>query len=185
MSEKKANFKKIIDLSIPDILSKINSISSYKWEDLSNEEIDLGNYNSVCSYFEVKDSDYPMNFALFFNKGDVIELTKSFIGYNFFVSGKISKSEELLIQELSNIILNSIVSQISNLAKKVIIPSGPKIIESEKEFIFDVISRQLTDNSNREIFHYIFKIKCREKNIYCEVISFISERAMNKLKVLL
>lgn len=163
-------------------VDKINKISVAKWETsdiLPNND----NYDSVCCYFQVDEDDIPMSFAMLFRRSDLPAISKSFIGYGFFVSQKMTRSEELLMEELSNIILNCLISEISNFLGKKIIPSGPKTAQSPKDTAIEIISSALPANAGKITARADMAFVCGGNKIVCEIYSFLPKKFAEKISM--
>lgn len=178
-------WKKLSQEAIGSALERLNRISCGKWK-LSWEEnlIASGsvNYDSVCVYFGAGAVEEAMHFALFFDRKDMGMLSRNFIGYSFFVSEKMTKTEEMLVSELGNIILNSMVNAVGNRLGRTFIPSVPKIIQAEKEFALEVISRGLPENRGKTELPGNISIECGGKDAVCEIFSFIPDKILALLK---
>jgi len=186
MSEKTdPAWEKISLKAIDSALLKLNRISAGKWavdETAVLSAPSPEDYDAVCVYFEVKKDDEPMNFALFFDRKDVGFISKCFIGYHFFVSEKMDGTEELLISELGNILLNSIISALCNSMKIRLIPSIPRTIQAEKSFALETFSQGLPENRGKKKMSVKIKIKCDGRETFCEVFSFVPESVAALLK---
>lgn len=182
--QNKSSWNDISLKAINSALEKLNRISTAKWE--SGNDVDkaekIKNYNSICVYFDVKMEEDLLNFALFFNIKDIGDIVKYMSGHSFFVSDQITKKEEFLIGELGNIILNSLISALCNKVNISLIPSIPKVIQVEKEMAFDIITRDLPFTKGKRMFENTIILRCNEKNIFCEVYSFLPERIVNLIQ---
>lgn len=161
-------------------IERINKVSASKWDICYDVEPD-DNYDAICCYFQVKDPEREMSFAMFFRRDDLPHISKAFVGYGFFLSQKISRSEELLVEELSNIILNSIVSEISNILKEKIIPIGPKTVHAPKDTAMEVLSSALPENKSKVSLRSLIGFNFGDKKVSCEVYSFMPEVLASKL----
>lgn len=162
-------------------VDKINKISVAEWE-TSDILPSKDNYDAVCCYFQVE-GDIPMSFAMLFRRSDLPAISKSFIGYGFFVSQKMTRSEELLMEELSNIILNCLISEISNFLGRKIIPSGPKTAQSPKETAVEIISSALPANNGKLIARADMAFVCCKNKIVCEIYSFLPKSFIEKFSI--
>lgn len=178
-------WKKLSQEAVSSALKRLNRVSSGKWKLSWEENLVVSgrvNYDSVCVYFGAGEGQEAMHFALFFDRKDMGALSRNFIGYSFFVSEKMTKTEEMLVSELGNIILNSLVNVIGNKLGRPFIPSVPKIIQAEKEFALEVISAELPENRGKTELSEIISIECGGKEAVCEIFSFIPENMLATLK---
>lgn len=180
-SQEKQIWDKISTRACRRALERINRISVSRWEIPSGSTEKIADYDSVCSYFQILEPGLSMSFAMFFRRSDLPVISKSLTGYGFFVSQKVSRSEELLVEELSNIILNSLISEISNLLKRKIIPSGPKTVHSPRDAAMEIISSALPENSSKIVFETPVRFDCGGQEVVCEVYSFLPEDMAERL----
>jgi len=176
--DKMSIWNEISTNALKSAIEKMNRVSAGKWAINDNSIFDnyrQNNYDSVCAYFDVNMKYENLNFALFFNRKDIDIISRCFLGYSFFVSEKMTKKEELLIGEIGNILLNSLISALCNKLNIKLIPSIPKVIQAEKEFALDVIMGELPSTRQKSVYGNIININCEGKNIFCEIFSFLPE----------
>ncbi len=179
--ENNSLWAKISKKAFERALERINKVSSYKWDISSNIKSSDNDYDAICCYFQVKDPEREMSFAMFFKREDLPIISKAFVGYGFFISQKVSRAEELLVEELSNIILNSIISEVSNILKEKIIPIGPKTVHAPKDTAMEVLSSALPENKSKVSLKTFIGFDCGGKDISCEIYSFMPEVLASKL----
>lgn len=162
MNEKLELLKKIIETGLNKSVERINKISSYKWEiEKISFEIDNIDKETICVYL-VAPSFNKVSFLFFVEKKDCDNIFRSFSGYSFGHTNRITKAEELLISELGNIILNSVLSEIANRIKMTIMPQSPKTINGYKKFLLENISSMIETNINKTIISAVIYIKASQ-----------------------
>lgn len=162
MNEKLELLKKIIETGLKKSVERINKISSYKWEiEKISFEIDNVDKETICVYL-VAPSFNKISFLLFVEKKDSDNIFRSFSGYSFGCTNRITKVEELLISELGNIILNSVLGEIANRIKMAIVPQSPKTINGYKKFLLEGISSMIDTNINKTVVSSSIYVKASQ-----------------------
>lgn len=177
-----SNWNSISLQAIKSAIERLNRVSAGRWDFSENTKQIQSNYDASCAYFEVKLQEDILLFSIFFNRKDISDISKCFIGYSFFVSEKMTGKEELLIGELANIILNSLISALCNKLNIKLIPSIPKVIQVEKEIGIEIISSSLPLAKEKTVFSNVISLKCGEKDVFCEVYSFFSKKIIDELE---
>ncbi len=179
----KISWNEILAKTFEKAAEKINRMSVAKWEFSPQIPVRPENYDAVCCYFHVKDLSMPMSFAMIFRRSDAAAISKSLLGYGFFVSQKMSRSEELLMEELSNIILNCLISEIANFLKIKIIPSGPRTAQAPRDTAIEIIS-SLSEQSSRMVCVVSSAgFSCGGDKVFCEIHSCFDREIAEKLSI--
>lgn len=182
-SQNKTGWNDILLKSFEKAAEKVNRISVAKWEFSLQACAKPENYDAVCCYFQVKDSSIPMIFAMLFRRSDAVTISKSLLGYGFFISQKMSKSEELLMEELSNIILTSLISEIANFLGVKIIPSGPKTAQAPRDTAVEIISSLSGQNNHMVCVASSAGFSCAGDKVSCEIYSFFDKKIAQRLLI--
>lgn len=136
-------------LSLEKCAVKLSRISAGKWSvseaRVSARTIDEAVKAHAASrgagaavYFEIA-GDHPFTAMVVFRPEDIDIITRGFMGFSFATLPKLSQAQELVLSELGNIILNSIVSSLSNALKKAFMPSAPKCVQGEPRFLLEAL----------------------------------------------
>lgn len=136
-------------LSLEKCAVKLSRISAGKWsvsdarvsartmeESVKAHSASRGQGAAV--YFEIS-GDHPFTAMVVFRPEDIDLISRGFMGFSFATLPKLSQAQELLLSELGNIILNSIVSSLSNALKKAFMPSAPKCVQGEPRFLLEAL----------------------------------------------
>ncbi len=167
--------KEIIKSGIENGLLRLNKISSFKWELKEIKfSIESTDYESICVYLTAKNWKKSF-FSLFINKNEASKIFKLFSGYFLTSISTHNKSYEIIIAEIGNIILNSILSNIANKTKTVILPEVPKTINGEKKFILENLSTMIEENKNKLPLVVQLTMESMNETIKTEIYVFIEE----------
>jgi len=136
-------------LSLEKCAVKLSRISAGKWavsevrvsnrtmeETLKDHAASKGTGAAV--YFEIA-GEHPFTAMIVFRPDDIDTISRGFLGFSFSKLPRLSQAQELLLSELGNIILNSIVSSLSNTLKRAFLPSAPKCVQGEPRFLLEAL----------------------------------------------
>jgi hypothetical protein len=105
---------------------------------------DFGNRAAVV-YFNLRGIS-PMTAIMALAATDIECVSKCFTGHSFQHGGEITPTEEIMLTELGNIVLNSLMSAVTNALKKNSMPAMPLFAEGDISGIAAGISRQVNPN---------------------------------------
>lgn len=136
-------------LSLEKCAVKLSRISAGKWSvsdvrvtTRSMEETIKDHASSrgpgAAVYFEIA-GEHPFTAMIVFRPEDIDTISRGFLGFSFSKLPSLSQAQELLLSELGNIILNSIVSSLSNALKRAFLPSAPKCVQGEPRFLLEAL----------------------------------------------
>ena len=136
-------------LSLEKCAVKLSRISAGKWavsevrvssrtmaETIKDHAASKGTGAAV--YFEIA-GEHPFTAMIVFRPDDIDTISRGFLGFSFSKLPRLSQAQELLLSELGNIILNSIVSSLSNTLKRAFLPSAPKCVQGEPKFLLEAL----------------------------------------------
>ncbi len=151
MDEKASRILESIALiSLEKCAVKLSRISAGKWtvadvhvssrgmEETVKEHSSRPSGNGAAVYFEIL-GEYPFTAMVVFRPEDIETISRGFLGFSFSKLHGLSQAQELLLSELGNIILNSIVSSLSNALKHAFLPSAPKCVQGEFRFLLEAL----------------------------------------------
>lgn len=136
-------------LSLEKCAVKLSRISAGKWS-VSEARVSARTMEEAVKahsasagpgaavYFEIS-GDHPFTAMVVFRPEDIDVISRGFMGFSFAKLPKLSQAQELVLSELGNIILNSIVSSLSNALKKAFLPSAPKCVQGEPRFLLEAL----------------------------------------------
>ncbi|MHB0995144.1 MAG: hypothetical protein ACYC2I_02105 [Elusimicrobiales bacterium] len=150
MDEKASRIlESIAQLSLEKCAVKLSRISAGKWS-VSDARVSARTMEEAVKahaasrgqgaavYFEIA-GDHPFTAMIVFRPEDIDVISRGFMGFSFAKLPKLSQAQELLLSELGNIVLNSIVSSLSNALKKAFLPSAPKCVQGEPRFLIEAL----------------------------------------------
>ena len=136
-------------LSLEKCAVKLSRISAGKWsvsevrvssrsmEDTLKEH-GASSGQGAAVYFEIS-GEFPFTAMVVFRPEDIDTISRGFLGFSFSKMPSLSQAQELLLSELGNIILNSIISSLSNTLKRAFLPSAPKCVQGEPRFLLEAL----------------------------------------------
>ena len=124
--------------SLEKCLVKLSKVSAGTWQLAETAESSgtpgsaVGKYDfkgqpAAAVYFDIK-GEFPMTSVMIFDPADIDCISKCFLGYSFPKQGGISASDEVMLLELGNIVLNSLSNSVFNALGESFMPSVPKFI---------------------------------------------------------
>ncbi|MCG2725552.1 MAG: hypothetical protein L6420_04715 [Elusimicrobia bacterium] len=123
-------------------LTRLSRVSAGTWEildinvsfDTLGEGIKKHRFKDDIAwlvYFNVE-GEYPFNSFVIFESPDFDCISKFFLGYSFLDVHSL-QFKELLLSELGNILLNPMVTFVSNTLKKSFMPTAPKCVQEKHQ----------------------------------------------------
>ncbi|OGR76428.1 MAG: hypothetical protein A2X32_12595 [Elusimicrobia bacterium GWC2_64_44] len=164
-------------------VSKLSRISAGKWSvaeahvslrsmDEAVKEHVSGGATSAAVYFEIK-GEYPFTSMVVFRPDDIEILSRGFLGFSFSKLPNLNQAQELLLSELGNIILNSLISSLSNSLKRSFIPSAPKCVQGEIPFLLEALWASLDCSGKCSLVTVTLNLQCDSTVTRSEVITII------------
>lgn len=164
-------------------VSKLSRISAGKWSvsearvslrsmDEAVKEHVAGAGTSAAVYFEIK-GEYPFTSMVVFRPDDIEILSRGFLGFSFSKLPNLNQAQELLLSELGNIILNSLISSLSNSLKRSFIPSAPKCVQGEIPFLLEALWASLDCSGKCSLVTVTLNLQCDNTVTRSEVITII------------
>ena len=81
----------------------------------------------------------------------------------------------MLLSELGNILLNALISSLSNALKRSFLPSAPKCIQGETPFLLEALWTSMGRSGRYSLVTVMLDLKCDERVTRSEVIAIIPE----------
>lgn len=123
-------------------------------------------------YFDVK-GEYPFTSMVVFRPNDIEMLSRGFLGFSFSKLPNLNQAQELLLSELGNIIMNSLISSLSNALKRSFIPSAPKCVQGEVPFLLEALWTALDRSGRYSLVTVMLDLKCGDSVTRSEVVTVI------------
>jgi len=128
-------------------------------------------------YFRIE-GDCPFTSMIMFHPEDVGIISRGFLGPvplpNF------SQAQDLLFAELGNIILNSVISALSNKLKRSFMPSAPKGVHGETRFLLEAIWDTL-EKGQYSAASITLDLQCGADTARSEIVVIIPENLARAL----
>jgi chemotaxis protein CheY-P-specific phosphatase CheC len=164
-------------------VAKLSRISAGKWSvaearvslrgmEEAVQEHASGGATSAAVYFEMK-GEYPFTSMVVFRPDDIEILSRGFLGFSFSKLPNLNQAQELLLSELGNIILNSLISSLSNSLKRSFIPSAPKCVQGEIPFLLEALWASLDRSGKYSLVTVTLSLQCDNSVTRSEVITVI------------
>ncbi len=133
--------KRLAEQSIGTCLAKLSGVSAGAWSlaaaSVRKETLQAAlkrhpfrSGEAAAVHFSVS-GDYPFLSVMLFEPEELECVSKCFLGYAFPGIPGIKLPEEVMLLELGNIVLNSVISAVSNGLKKLLMPAVPKFSQGD------------------------------------------------------
>lgn len=178
--------ERIVVTSLEKCVSKLSRMSAGKWnvagvqvtcrsmaEAVKEHSAGPGG-TSAAVFFQVR-GDYPFTSMVIFRPDDIETLSRGFLGFSFSKLPNLNQAQELLLSELGNILLNALVSSLSNTLKRGFLPSAPKCVQGGTPFLLEELWASLGRSARYSLVTVLLDLQCDEKVTRCEVIAIIPE----------
>jgi len=182
---------RIAALGLRKCVDKLTRVSAGAWsiactetatgtiaEAVKRHAADEGEVAAV--YFEVK-GELPFIAIIFFSQRDIGVITKCMLGYTFSASPSMTQTGELLLSELGNIILNSLVSSFSNALKRVFMPTAPRCLRGEPKYLLEAMGVAAEVQKSYRTLSIKLDIQCGKNMTRSEVLGLIPEKLEQEL----
>lgn len=183
-TEKYRTLEEIAGASMGKCMAKLSRISAGQWSvsgisvarrsmsEAIRAHTAAGGIGAAV-YFEVA-GEYPFTSMVIFRPEDVEVLSRGFLGFSFNKLPGINQAQELLLSELGNIILNAFISALSNTLKRSFLPSAPKSVNGEIQFLLEALWVTLGGESH-SVVTVTLDLKCGNAVTRSEVLAVIPE----------
>lgn len=170
--------------SLERCVAKLSRISAGKWsvadvkvsyrsmqEAIRDHSASRG--TGAAAYFEVT-GEFPFTTMMIFRPEDIEVISKGFMGFSFSKLPKLNQAQEMLLSELGNIVLNSLVSALSNRLKRSLLPSAPKCVQGETRFLLEALWTAV-DRGPHKLVTVTLDLQCDNSMTRSELITLIPE----------
>lgn len=171
--------------SIEKCVAKLSRISAGKWsvadvrvslrsmEEAIKEHGSSGE-NGAAVYFEVK-GETPFTSMIVFRPGDMEIISRGFLGFSLSKLPSFSQAHELLLSELGNIILNSFISSLSNTLKRGFLPSIPKCVQGETQYLLEALWTSIDRGNRQSLVTVMLDLRCDNALTRSEVLVLVPD----------
>ncbi|MDA8243995.1 MAG: hypothetical protein M0025_07745 [Elusimicrobia bacterium] len=187
MQEKAAKaLREIAAESLEKCVSRLSRVSSGRWSvagsavacrsmtEAVKEHSGRAAGESAGVYFDIA-GDYPFSSMVMFKTEDAEVFSKGFLGTSFTRFQNFGQAQELLFSELGNIILNSFAAAVSKAAGRPLIPSVPKCVRGETQFLLEALWSSMGAPGRRNMLTVTLDLSCCGSVTHTELIVLIPE----------
>jgi len=170
--------------SLEKCLSRLAKVSAGTWEVLGvtassgslEDAVKQHNFeNPVASVVYFNLTGLPLTAMLILDPADIDCISKCFMGYSFPGGPATTQAEEVMLLELGNIILNSIVNSTLNALKKSGMPSVPAYLEGDLPRLLEGLGAGAELKQNLRVITAKLAIRCDSREAVAEVLALIPE----------
>ncbi len=181
--ETNRTLESIAAASLERCAERLSRISSGKWT-VAGVRVSHGDMEEIVKkhtvpgatgfgvYFSVA-GDYPFTSLVIFRPGDIDVISYCFLGMSKLPG--LSQAQELLFSELGNIILNSVISALSNKLKRGFLPSTPKCLQGEPRFLLEALCETLESGQRYSMAGMTLDLRCGKDAARCDAVVVIPE----------
>ncbi|HBA61845.1 MAG TPA: hypothetical protein DCZ92_13745 [Elusimicrobia bacterium] len=155
-------FRRLAVSSLERCLARLSKTSAGAWEVTGSVvfrgtlpdavgQHDFKNNSAAAVYSKVKGA-FPVTSMMLFDPEDAGHLSKCFFENSFSRDARPEITGEVVLLELGNIVLNSLVNAVLSFAKKSSIPSMPRYVEGAPQQVIDAVGKVVGLNRNFRIF---------------------------------
>ena len=178
--------ERIVMASLEKCVSKLSRVSAGKWnvgavrvscgsrEEAVKEPAAGPAGTGAAVYFEVR-GEYPFTSMVVFRPDDIDTISRGFLGFSFSKLPNLNQAQEMLLSELGNILLNALISSLSNTLRRSFLPSAPKCIQGETPFLLEALWTSLGRSGRYSLVTVMLDLKCDERVTRSEVIVIIPD----------
>ncbi len=178
--------ERIVVASLEKCVSKLSRVSAGKWnvgtvrvscgsmEEAVKEHSSGPGGTGAAVYFEVR-GEYPFTSMVIFRPDDIETISRGFLGFSFSKLPNLNPAQEMLLSELGNILMNALISSLSNTLRRSFLPSAPKCIQGETPFLLEALWASLGGSGRYSLVTVMLDLKCDDRVTRSEVIAIIPE----------
>jgi len=172
--------------SLEKCLVKLSKVSAGTWQLAETAESSgtpgsaVGKYDfkgqpAAAVYFDIK-GEFPMTSVMIFDPADIDCISKCFLGYSFPRQGGISPSDEVMLLELGNIVLNSLSNSVFNALGESFMPSVPQFVAGDALRIAESVRAAAGAALTFNIVASTIAIQCDNRVSRSKVIALVPEQ---------
>ncbi len=183
---------RLASLSLEKCLVRLSKVSAGTWQLVDTTVLSgtpgtaVGQYNfgklpAAAVYFDIK-GEFPMTSLMIFDPADIDCISKCFLGYSFPKQGGISASDEVMLLELGNIVLNSLSNSVFNALGKSFMPSVPQFVAGDAVRIAESVRAVAGAGVTFRITASTLAIQCDNRNSISKVLALVPEEMARALE---
>lgn len=132
--------------------------------------------NGAAVYFEVR-GETPFTSMVVFRPEDIEIISKGFLGFSFSKLPSLNQAQELLLSELGNIILNSLLSALSKSLKRGFLPSAPKCVQGQTQYLLEALWTSTDRKSRHSLVTVMLDLQC-DSTVTCSELMVLLPESM-------
>ena len=136
---------------------------------------------AAAVYFNVE-GEFPFASVMLFDPQDIECISKCFLGYSFPGAPGLKQSEEAMLVELGNIVLNSVVSAVSDGLKKILTPTIPSYAHGDAGLIVEELGTVMDAEQRCRVIIIRLAIQCGGLVSTSELFGLIPEKLADELE---
>ncbi|PKM97408.1 MAG: hypothetical protein CVU79_08520 [Elusimicrobia bacterium HGW-Elusimicrobia-3] len=124
----------------------------------------------------------PLTAMMVFDPDDIACVSKCYTGQSFHREGKLTPADEMLLVELGNVVINSLISALLNALKKSFMPTVPKFVEGGKAKLAGELLNAVGINTSFRIITVTLGMSATECSAKSEMLALIPEEMALELE---
>ncbi len=125
-------------------------------------------------YFEVK-GEFPFTSMVVFRPEDIDTISRGFMGFSFSKLPSLTQAHEMLLSELANIVVNSMIGALSGVLKRGFLRSAPKCVQGEPQFLLEALWTAVGREGRHSLVAVSLDLRCDKDVTRSELITLIPE----------
>ncbi|MBI4802116.1 MAG: response regulator [Elusimicrobia bacterium] len=178
--------------SLEKCLARLSKVSAGTWrmesagvrrETLEDalKRHDFKSSGAAAVYFNVP-GEFPFASLALFEPDEIEYISKCFPGYFFSGDRALKPSEEVMLLELGNILLNSVVGAVSDGLKKIFMPAVPRYIQGDARRLAGELGAIMDLQRNFRIITLALDSRCGKNVSRSEMFAVIPEELADELE---
>lgn len=136
---------------------------------------------AAAVYFHAR-GEFPFTSMILFDLEHMELISKCFLGYSFPKAPTFTQTEEVLLMELGNIVVNSLINSVMNALQRSCIPPVPRCVDGDARRVATGAGSGLDPERNYLIITAALAMQCDKKESITEVIGLIPEELERELE---
>ncbi|MCX5793272.1 MAG: hypothetical protein NTY45_13820 [Elusimicrobia bacterium] len=182
---------RLATLSLERCLVKLSKVSAGTWQLVDTEcstgtladailQYDFKNRSAAGVSIEVKGA-FSFATLMLFDPEEMDCISKCFLGYSFPRTKSVSQSDEMMLLELGNIILNALTNSVMNALGTGFIPSVPRYVAGDSRGIEEGLGGVMDLKRDFRTVQVTLAMRSGENVSRCKVFAFLPEELAREL----
>lgn len=173
------------EASLKKCLARLSGVSAGTWElsgmsaargtiEDAMKRHDFVNPAASAVYFNLR-GELPLTAIMLFDPADMECISKCFMGYSFPRGAATTPTEEVMLLELGNIVLNSLINSAMNALKLSLMPSVPAYLEGDFRDLVNGLARGADPKAEFRIIAATLTMRSDKRVSRSEVLALVPE----------